>query len=158
MTVRRKPSVTEQAADARISAGLDAPHEDSTMTRGVDEAPATDIGNNTDEGVGSEEARDDDIPRLTTEDDDSDSDEDNRDSDEDDANVEDGTPENTLNEDSVDNKTSPVQRTSGRVTRKPNVLIPTMTRKSHGNIRDQGVNFPLVGKYHPDNNKDCIEC
>ena len=33
VTVRRKPSVTEQAAAARITAGLDASHEDSAMTR-----------------------------------------------------------------------------------------------------------------------------
>ena len=104
--------------------------------------------------MGSDEAGDDDLP----EDDDSDSNEDNSDSDEDDANVEDGTPANTLNEDSVDNETSPVQRKSGRVTRKPNVIIPIMTGKSNGNSRDQGVNFPLVGKYHPDNDRYCIDC
>ena len=79
VTIRRKPSVTEQAAAARISAGLDAPHEDNAMTRGVDDAPASDGGDNTDEGVtdkgvGSDEAGDDDLPRLTNEDDDSDSD------------------------------------------------------------------------------------
>ena len=50
------------------------------MTRGVDDAPATDSSYNidegvTDEGVGSDEAGDDDLPRLTTEDDGSDSDE-----------------------------------------------------------------------------------
>ena len=33
-----------------------------------------------------------------------------------------------------------------------------MTGKSNGNSRDQGVNFPLVGKYHPDNNRDSIDC
>ena len=73
------------------------------MTRGVDEAPTTDGGDNTDEGVGSDEAGDDDLPRLTIEDDDIDSDEDKSDSDEDDANVEDGTPANALNEESFDN-------------------------------------------------------
>ena len=51
VTVRRKPSVTEQAAAARISAGLDVPHEDNAMTRGLDDAPTTDGGDNTDEGV-----------------------------------------------------------------------------------------------------------
>ena len=119
VTIRRKPSVTEQAAAASISAGLDARHEDNAMTRGVHDAPATNGGDNTDEGVtdegvGLDEAGDDDIPRLTTEDDDSDSHEDNSDSDEDNANVEDGTPANTLNEDSVDNETSTVQRKSVR--------------------------------------------
>ena len=59
VTVRRKPSVTEQAAATRISTGLDAPNEDITMNRGLDDAPATDGGNNTDEGVGSDEAGDD---------------------------------------------------------------------------------------------------
>ena len=62
------------------------------MTRGVEDAPSTDGGNNTDEGVtdkgvGSDEAGDDDLPRITTEDVDSDSEEDNSNSDEDDANV-----------------------------------------------------------------------
>ena len=33
-----------------------------------------------------------------------------------------------------------------------------MNGKSNGNSRDQGVNFPLVGKYHPDNDRDCIDC
>ena len=33
-----------------------------------------------------------------------------------------------------------------------------MTSKSHGNIRDQGVNFPLVGKCRPENDRDSIEC
>ena len=54
VTVRRKPSVTEQAEAARITAGLDAPHKDNTMTRGVDDAPATDGGENTNEGVTDE--------------------------------------------------------------------------------------------------------
>ena len=141
--VRSKPSVTEQAAAARISSGLDAPGEDSAVTRGVNDAPATDGGDNTDQGVESDEVRDDDLPRLTTEDNDIDSDEDDSDSNEDDKNVEDGTPADTLNEDSVGNEASPLQRTSGRVTRNPNVIIPTMTGKIHGNSRDQGVNFPL---------------
>ena len=95
------------------------------LTREVDDAPATDGGDNADQGVISDKDGDNDLP----EDDDIDSDEDNSDSDEDDANMDDGTPENILNEDSVDNETSPVQRTSGRVTRKPNVIIPTMTGK-----------------------------
>ena len=54
----------------------------------MDDALVTDGGDNTDEGMGSDEAGDDDLPRLTTEDDGSDSDEDNSESDEDDANVE----------------------------------------------------------------------
>ena len=44
LTVHNKLSVTEQAADARISAGLDAPREDSAVTRGVDDAPVTNGG------------------------------------------------------------------------------------------------------------------
>ena len=32
-----------------------------------------------------------------------------------------------------------------------------MTGKSHGNSCDQGVNFPQVGKYRPDDNRDCID-
>ena len=93
MMICRKPSVTEQAAAARISAGLDAPQEDNAKTIGVDDSPSTDGGNNTnegvtDEGVGSDESGDDDLPRITTDDDDSDSEEDNSDSDEDDANME----------------------------------------------------------------------
>ena len=156
VTVCSKPSVTKQAADASISAGLDAPREDSAVTRGVDDAPATDGGDNADQGVVSDEDGNDDLPRLATEDD-------NSDSNEDDGNKEDGTPADTLNEDSVGNEetpvSSPVQKTSsGRVPRKPNIIIPTMTGKSHGNSRDQGVNFPLVGKYHPDNDRDCIDC
>ena len=51
VTFRCKPSVTEQEAAARISDGLDAPHEDNAMTRGVDDAPATDSSYNIDEGV-----------------------------------------------------------------------------------------------------------
>ena len=35
VTIRRKPSVTEQATAARISAGLDAPQEDNVITREV---------------------------------------------------------------------------------------------------------------------------
>ena len=96
------------------------------------------------------------LPMLTTEDD-------NSDSDGDDENEDDGTPADTLNEDSVGDEetpvSSPVQRTlSGRVTRNPNSLIPIMTGKSHGKSRDQGVNFPLVGNYHPDNDRDSIYC
>ena len=56
---------------------------------------------------------------------------------------------------------SPVQRTRfGRPIRPPNNLIPTMTGKRHGNSRgcDEGVNLPLVGKYHPDDNRDNIDC
>ena len=101
VTVRSKPSVTEQAEAARISAGLDASREDSAVTRGVDDAPTTDGDNNTDKGVESDEDRDDDLPRLTTEDDDSNSDED-------DKNMKDGTPADTLNEGSVGNEASPV--------------------------------------------------
>ena len=96
VTVRSKPSVIKQAADARISAGLDAPREDSAVTRGVDDTPAKDGGYKTDQGVELDEEGYDDLPRLTTEDDDSDSDEDNK-------NVEDGNPADTLNEDSVGN-------------------------------------------------------
>ena len=141
-----------------FSAGLDAPHEDSAVTRGVDDASATDGDDNADQGVESDEDDDDDLPRLTTEDDDSNSNEYDSNSDEDKKNVEDGTPADILNEDSVDNESSPVPKTSSRFTRKPNVIIPTVTSKSHGNSRDQGVNFPLVGKYHPDNDRDCIAC
>ena len=54
VTVRRKTSVTEQAAAARITAGLDAQHEDNAMARGVNDAPATDGSNNTNEGVTDE--------------------------------------------------------------------------------------------------------
>ena len=32
-----------------------------------------------------------------------------------------------------------------------------MTGKSHGNSRDEGVNFPLVGKYHLDGGRDSID-
>ena len=56
---------------------------------------------------------------------------------------------------------SPVQKTRrGRVIRPPNNLIPTMTVKRHENSRsrDEGVNFPLVGKYHSDDNRDNIDC
>ena len=71
--------------------------------------------------------------------------------------MEDDAPAVTFNESTVGNEASPVQRTSGRVTRKPNIIISTMTGKSHGNSCDQGVNFPLVGKYHPDNDRDSID-
>ena len=33
-----------------------------------------------------------------------------------------------------------------------------MNGKIHGNSRDQGVNPPLVGKYHPDDDRDRIYC
>ena len=56
-------------------------------------------------------------------------------------NEDDSTPTDALNEDNVGDEetpvSSPVQRKlSGRVTKKPNSLIPTMTGNSHGNIRD----------------------
>ena len=68
------------------------PSEDSSVTRGVDDAPATDGSDGADLGVESDddEDGDDDLPRLTTEDDDSDSDCD-------DDNEEDGTPADALN-------------------------------------------------------------
>ena len=72
--------------------------------------------------------------------------------------MEDGTPADTLTEDIFGNEASPMQRTSGRVTRKPNFIIPTMNRKIHGNSRDQGVIFPLVGKYHLDDDRESIDC
>ena len=61
--------------------------------------------------------------------------------------------------DEVPDVPSPVQRTRpGRVIRRPNNLIPTMTGKRHENSRsrDEGVNFPLVGKYHPDNYNESV--
>ena len=69
------------------------------MTRGVDDAPATDGSDDADQRVESDEDEDgyDDLPRLTTEDDDSDSDEY-------DEHKKDGTPADTLNEDSVGNE------------------------------------------------------
>ena len=33
-----------------------------------------------------------------------------------------------------------------------------MTGNTHGNSRDQGVNLTLVRKYHPDNDRDSIDC
>ena len=142
VTVRSKTSVTEKAAAARISSGLDAPPEDSAVTRGVDDAPIMGGSDYADKGVelDEDEYGDDDIPRLTTEDDDSDSNGN-------DKNEDDGTPADTLNEDSVGNEetpvSSPVQSTSSsRVTRKPNILIPTMTGKIHGNSRDTRSEFP----------------
>ena len=33
-----------------------------------------------------------------------------------------------------------------------------MTLTSHGNSRDEGVSFPLVGKYHSDDDRDNIDC
>ena len=51
VTVRIKPSVTEQASSARISAGLDVPPEDSAVTIGVYDAHATDGNDNADQGV-----------------------------------------------------------------------------------------------------------
>ena len=73
--------------------------------------------------------------------------------------------EEEFDEDSVGDEVpdvpSPVQRTRfGRPIRPPNRLNPTMTGKRHGNsrTRDEGVNFPLVGKYHPDDNRDPVPC
>ena len=74
VTVRSIPSVTKKVGAARISAGLYAPPEDSAVARGVDDAPATDGGINADQGVELDKYGYDDLPRLTTEDDDSDSD------------------------------------------------------------------------------------
>ena len=51
VTVHSKTIVTEQAAAARISAGLDAPPEDSAVTRGVEDAPSTEGRDDADEGV-----------------------------------------------------------------------------------------------------------
>ena len=51
VTVRSKPSVTKQAEAARVSDGLDAPPEDSAVTRVVDDAPATDGNDDADQGV-----------------------------------------------------------------------------------------------------------
>ena len=47
---------------------------------------------------------------------------------------------------------------SSRVTRDPNRRNPTMTGKSHGNSRDVGGNFPLVGRSNSDYDGDHIAC
>ena len=103
VTVRSKPSVTKQAAAARISAGVDEPPEDSTVTRGVDDATATNGSDDADQGVEMDEYEDgdDDLPRLTTEDDNSDSNGNNK-------NEDDSTPADALNEDSVGDEETPV--------------------------------------------------
>ena len=82
----------------------------------------------------------DDLPRLITEDDQSDSDSES-DSYGDDDDEDDGTPVDAFDEDSVGDNigteelpvSSPVVTGSGRVIRKPNNFVPTMTSKSHGN-------------------------
>ena len=116
---------------------------------------------------------DDKPPELITRyDDDSSDDEDDEDTSNSDGDGDSGDDEEGNNvheeefdEDSVGNEVpevpSPVQRTRfGRSIRPPNNLIPTMTGTHHGNSRsrDEGVNFPLVGKYHLDHNRDNIDC
>ena len=117
------------------------------------------------------DGEEDEPPELITRyDDDSSDDEDeedasNSDSDSDNDDLDEGTRAEEFDEDSVGDEVpdvpSPVQRTQrGRVIRPPNSLIPTMTGRRHGNSRsqDEGVNFPLVGKYHPDDNRGNIDC
>ena len=48
---RSKSSVTKQAAAASIYDVLDAPPEDITVTRRVDDSPARDCSDNADQGV-----------------------------------------------------------------------------------------------------------
>ena len=132
----------------------------------MDDAPAAEGSDDADQGVQSDddENRDDDLPRLTTEDDQSNSNSDS-DSGGNDDGKDDCTPADVFGEDSVGNDvgteevtvSTPVVTARGRVIRKPNNCVPTMTGKSHGNSRDQGVNFPLVGKYRPDDDRDCID-
>ena len=169
MQILNGTDVTDRASAARVIAGLDVEVETNTETRGVDIADA-------DQGVVPDD-EDDEPPELISRyDDDSSDDEDdedasdsNSDSDGDDDSDDDeegnNVHEEEFDEDSVGDEVSempsPVQRTrSGRPIRPPNNLIPTMTGKRHGNSRsrDEGVNSPLVGKYHLDDNRDNIDC
>ena len=125
-----------------------------------DTADIADGTGDVDQGVDPEsDDESDDLPDMISEgysdsESDSDSEDENEDEDTIAEEVED-TVVNALDEDSVGNAAeiavpmaSPEQRiTRGRVIRKPNNFVPTMTGKSHGESRDEGVNFPLIGKY-----------
>ena len=106
-----------------------------------------------------DEDRDKDPPRLSTEDGYSNDDSDGNGND---KNEDDGVPVEAFSEDSVGEEetlaSSPVITSRGRIIRPPSILNPIMTGKSHGNSRDQGVDSPLVGKYHPDDNMESIDC
>ena len=129
-----------------------------------------------DQGV-APDSEDDDPPELITrynddssDDEDSDYESKSESNSNDDDDSEDNEEENNVHEEEFDEDSvgedvpdvpSPVQRTrGGRPIKKPNNVIPTMTGKRHGSSRsqDQGVNFPLVGKYHPDDIRDDIDC
>ena len=162
VTVRSGPTPTKQAAASRISVGLDAPLVDSAATIGVNDAPVAESSDDANQKVESDndEDEDGDLTRLTTEDDQSNSDSDG-DGDGDDEEGDNGTSADAFDEDIVGDEEvtvpSPVVTLRGRVSRPPNNFVPTMTGKIHGNSRDQGVNFPLVGNYCPDNDMDSID-
>ena len=169
MKILNSTDVTDRALAARVIDGLDVEVETNTETRGVDDADA-------DQGV-APDGEDYEPPELFTRyDDDSSDDEDDADasdsdsdSDGDDDSEDDEEKNNVhkeeFDEDSVGDEVpdvpSPVQKSRrGRPIRKPNNLIATMTGKRHGSSRsqDEGVNPPLVGKYHSDDNRDNIDC
>ena len=158
----------KEAAAARIAAGLDTPPEDSEPTRGVDDTADTaeDTGD-VDQGVDHDSDDDSEylpdlVNRGNESDSDSDSDSDRNSEDEyehtdiiaeevedtavdevEDAPDEDSAGKAAETAVPIPSPVASILRTSrGRVIRKPNNLVPTMTGKSHGKSRDKGVNFP----------------
>ena len=150
-----KPDVANRASAARVTAGLDNDAETNSETRGGDDASETNdvLNDDADQGV-VPDVKDDELPGLTPEHEDVDSDSNDK--------------EESVNDKGFDGASvgdeeatipSTGQRTrSGRVSRPPNSLIITMTGKSHDNSRDERVNFRLLGKYHPDDDRDNIDC
>ena len=154
--VLNSTDITNHTSDARVTAGINVEAETNTETRGVDVTSDSVVNDNADQGMVPVD-EDDELRELTPRYEDVDS---NSDSDEEENIVHD----EEFDEDSVGDEEptvrSPVQRIgSGRVTRPPNRLIPTMTGKRHGNSRsqDEGVSFLLVGKYS-DDKRDNIDC
>ena len=145
--------MADRASAAQFSAGLDDDSQTNKETRGVDDASdANDVVNNNANQGAVLDVEDDKLPELTPDYEEVDSDSNDE---------EDSVHDEEFDEDSVGDEEPTVsstgQRTSsGRVSRPPNRLNPTMTGKIRGNSRDEGVDFPLVGKYQSDDDRDNI--
>ena len=134
-----KPDIMAQLAAARLNAGLENEPEANIDPRGVIETPNMILRDDVDQGVSQGqgvlptiEEEQEILPELSDR-------------------YDDYSYDNSVYEkDSVEDVQEPVvQRTrSGRFTRPPNNLEPHHVPglQSHGNIRDAGVNFPLIGK------------
>ena len=143
-TPDKKPDIMTQLAAARLNAGPDEEYGDNIDTRGLikttDMSPRDDLY----PGVLPNIEEEQEIhPELS------------------DCYDYSSNDNRVYEEDPVEDLPYPViQRTrSSRVTRPPNNLEPRHGpgRKAHGNSRDAGFNFPLIGK-SSSSEGDCIEC